>query len=747
MPNFWDMTDEEITKLSDKEIGQPIPEGYIWNPEKVREARIRETKMDALRNREQGIRKRPPSRIHDAATGRVTEDPGGMERVHGLQAKGGLAQMLAEQGGDEEIVNAAREIESMPGGPELLYTHAAEEMMGAMGIPKKDAKKVRLYEITDEAVRKAKGGAISAAEKTRKAGRGSDSMILHMSPEEVEVISAMWGPPEVNPKTGMGEYGFLSKIWKKVKKGVKKVVKSKIFQIVAPIALSIFVPGLGTAIGMALTGGAMGAGAAAVVGNAVVQGGLGALSGGKEGALKGAIAGGLGGAAGAYGSKVGASVGLSGKTADVVGSAMIQGAGSELTGGDFTEGAISGGLSAATRGSQENISKDFREGLGMKPAEETALGQYNARKEAEMLGITGPSELDVDAAGDPYSPTTDRPVTDEEILAGVEPGRTDRTTSPLPAGTDPLAAPGATAPPPMSLMDLAGKYAIPGALALGAATQGEYEEGPPPEWQQQDGNFNESLPQFSMNRQFQGLSSPQDYYTYGQKGAPTAGDRMFVDTRDPFPGDTSPLAAAAGATGAQPVQLPPGRAGMAQRRSLEQQGWTFNVATNTMNPPSQAAGQATPAAPAGPGGSGGTSFVGGGQARGGYQQGGEFNYWEQNQDVPNAAPTVSREGGHHVRGPGSGRSDDIPAYLSDGEYVIDAESVALLGDGSGSAGAQRLDEMRKELRQHKASKMKKGEFTHKAKKPVGYMSKVKKLRRNVQYEHGGLHNVAAGGSV
>ena len=95
-----------------------------------------------------------------------------------------------------------------------------------------------------------------------------------------------------------------------------------------------------------------------------------------------------------------------------------------------------------------------------------------------------------------------------------------------------------------------------------------------------------------------------------------------------------------------------------------------------------------------------------------------------------------------MQGPGSGRSDDIPAYLSDGEYVIDAESVSLLGDGSGSEGARRLDQMRKELRKHKAGKMKSGGFTDKAKKPAAYMNKVKKLRRVAKYEHGGGHNVS-----
>lgn len=54
-----------------------------------------------------------------------------------------------------------------------------------------------------------------------------------------------------------------------------------------------------------------------------------------------------------------------------------------------------------------------------------------------------------------------------------------------------------------------------------------------------------------------------------------------------------------------------------------------------------------------------------------------------------------------VKGPGTGQDDKIPALLSDGEYVMDADTVSSLGDGSNDAGAKRLDEMRQRVRQHK----------------------------------------------
>lgn len=64
-------------------------------------------------------------------------------------------------------------------------------------------------------------------------------------------------------------------------------------------------------------------------------------------------------------------------------------------------------------------------------------------------------------------------------------------------------------------------------------------------------------------------------------------------------------------------------------------------------------------------------------------------------------------GGGLLSGPGTGQSDEIegttpsgrPVLLSDGEYVIDAPTVAALGDGSTNAGARRLDALRKQIRQ------------------------------------------------
>jgi hypothetical protein len=66
-------------------------------------------------------------------------------------------------------------------------------------------------------------------------------------------------------------------------------------------------------------------------------------------------------------------------------------------------------------------------------------------------------------------------------------------------------------------------------------------------------------------------------------------------------------------------------------------------------------------------------------------------------------------GGKVARGPGGGLDDLIPtsidgrraAALSDGEFVIPSDVVSMMGDGSSNAGAKRLYDMVRQVRQEK----------------------------------------------
>lgn len=105
-----------------------------------------------------------------------------------------------------------------------------------------------------------------------------------------------------------------------------------------------------------------------------------------------------------------------------------------------------------------------------------------------------------------------------------------------------------------------------------------------------------------------------------------------------------------------------------------------------------------------------------GYAMGGMAVGGGMNDMAGGEDMYGMS-----QSSFAVSGPGTGRSDEIPAMLSDGEYVMDAETVALLGDGSSKAGADRLDELRVNLRKHKGQKLAQGDFSGNAKRPEQYL--------------------------
>ena len=67
-------------------------------------------------------------------------------------------------------------------------------------------------------------------------------------------------------------------------------------------------------------------------------------------------------------------------------------------------------------------------------------------------------------------------------------------------------------------------------------------------------------------------------------------------------------------------------------------------------------------------------------------------------------PEFYSEGGMHnrfVKGAGDGTSDDVPAMLANGEFVIPADVVSALGNGSNDSGAKVLDHFLETIRAHK----------------------------------------------
>ena len=72
---------------------------------------------------------------------------------------------------------------------------------------------------TPEPVPFAKGGLAMAAEALRQQGRGGDTMLAHINPQEAALLKRMGGSGTINPVTGLPEF-FLKKAVKAVGKAV-----------------------------------------------------------------------------------------------------------------------------------------------------------------------------------------------------------------------------------------------------------------------------------------------------------------------------------------------------------------------------------------------------------------------------------------------------------------------------------------------------------------------------------------------
>jgi hypothetical protein len=103
-------------------------------------------------------------------------------------------------------------------------------------------------------------------------------------------------------------------------------------------------------------------------------------------------------------------------------------------------------------------------------------------------------------------------------------------------------------------------------------------------------------------------------------------------------------------------------------------------------------------------------------------------------EVEGHNPQFFSEGGlnamenRYVTGDGDGTSDSIPAMLANGEFVIPADVVSSLGNGSNDSGASILDEFLKTIRDHKTQTGKKG-LPPDSKGALGYLLEAKRKAR------------------
>jgi hypothetical protein len=277
--------------------------------------------------------------------------------------------------------------------------------------------------------------------------------------------------------------------------------------------------------------------------------------------------------------------------------------------------------------------------------------------------------------------------------------------------------------------------AVGGALAATSAigAGGPPSATPPPKGSTQDKNFNKSLDLYEYMRDKANYGG--DLTKYGQVGQGTPGEHQFFQNTKfvpvPIPG--------------QPP-VPSKMGGLIQMKHFAQGGMAQGMQDPRRAQMMAAMAQQRPAGQGGPQGmpQGRPPMMQGGampqrpmmpqNAQGqGMQQGRpqmpqrprdpKTAYYQYGQ-VPTQAKAMGGLSQVHsmkIGGGADGRSDDVNAVLSDGEYVMDAESVAMLGNGSSKAGAAKLDQMRSKLRQHKGKNLASGKISPNAKSPLSYL--------------------------
>ena len=529
----------------------------------------------------------------------------------------------------------------------------------------------------------AEGGLADVASYLAAQGRNGDSMLAHITPEEASLLKRRGGSGTINPVTGLPEF-FLKKLFKGIGNAVKKVLKSPVGRILATVALATV---LGpTAIGMTLGS----AGTAALASGAVTLAGGGSI---KEALISGAM-GYIGGGGTIMGTNPLSAVG--GYLPGAAGSALntglstgLIGAGIGKLGGMSTQdalkmGLISGGSAAAMQG-LSNMRAD------------------QAVKDAQFRS---------DMSGAPASPRPGEP--GSNVIVG---GKPDITAIEA-AGTakDLLAATSQGAPGGSMPADYQAQFYKD--IGIDPRTMSPTSVGTSPTNIQIERSMLGMTGPMDTARQFiqEPINVATDIYNTNlspsRAGLPA--DAGIIQKYGPLALAGTAAIAATGGMKSEPVNQNP-----AFNRNYTGEDYMRDNPDKFKGGLSSYTKPTTPDNPIVPTPSYGTIPIGQPgnvipmgitQSPGGVAQ--PYNvaglYGVPLIYGPDGQPRRMAKGGDAtmtqfprktgpINGPGTGTSDDIPAMLSDGEFVFTARAVRNAGGGSRRKGAARMYKLMKKL--------------------------------------------------
>jgi hypothetical protein len=485
-------------------------------------------------------------------------------------------------------------------------------------------------------------------------GRNGDTMLAHITPNEAAMLRRRGGSGSINPATGLPEFFSLKGVFKKIGSAVKKFASSTVGKIVIGAALFMVAgPAAATMLGItapaavsAVSGFVAGAG-----GNLLAGGNLkDSLKAGAKGALTAGALTGITQGASAFKAIPKA---VPAEVRDVV------------TGVKTSE-------ATAFPANPNTAAGTTRTALPLSPSEGgTGITSVGARAPV----AAAPSAVSATERGVGSIPRDFRFYEAGNGAASQSLAQAPSSATALPA-TAPIGAgamPSGGASPPRNFFQRGMDRLSPGRFDAAAEAAGKTA-------------YTDTFNQYGGNRLIPGT----DAYTTAITKANEAAAAAVVKNTPGMIRQYAPLVAtglgimaATGGFDAEQPEVPAGFEDMMKGISPGQKLLTENperyglrfggVNTTYAYNPAQ---YAMPYAPIGKRQGGGVASLMG------YKEGSPASY--------------PRKTGH-IAGPGTGTSDDVPAMLSDGEFVFTAKAVRAMGNGSRRAGAKRMYAMMKNL--------------------------------------------------
>jgi len=520
----------------------------------------------------------------------------------------------------------------------------------------------------------AEGGLADVASYLAAQGRNGDSMLAHITPEEASLLKRRGGSGTINPVTGLPEF-FLKKLFKGIGNAVKSVLKSPIGRILATVALAVVLGPAGVGLSMGTAAGLASAGTTLMAGGnlkqALISGAMGYIGGG--GTIMGAnpvsaLGGYLPGAAGSA-LNTGLSTGLIGAGIGKLGGMSTQEA--------LKMGLMSGASSAALQGLKNNTSM-MNEPVSLEPGNQSS-------------------------ATTPGTPP---------------PGPTGQVGAVLPPGTaqDLLAATAQGGGSGSMPVDYQAEYYR--TIGIDPKTMSPTSVGASPSNIQIERSMLGMTGPMDTARQFiqEPINVAKDFYntTLSPSRAGLPADAGIIQKYGPLAlAGTAAIAATGGMKGEPANQNPAFNRNYTGSDYMRDNPDKFSGGLSSYTRPT------TPDSPIVPTPSYGTIPIGQAgnvipmgitQSPGGVAQ--PYNvsglYGVPLIYGPDGQPRRMAKGGDAtmtqfprktgpINGPGTGTSDDIPAMLSDGEFVFTARAVRNAGGGSRRKGAARMYKLMKKL--------------------------------------------------